>query len=195
MIVISTKLTRGLAGAALCALALSGCTSSQDSDSNDKDSAADGGNGSSDGATPSVENIDPDDVIVKQDVTVPGSDKNKATIAIHSLEVDGKTQTLTMVVTPHFTTADSDASISVYDVWGENKFDPQLVDTDNLKVYSPISDTYEMWASDSVFTETKNNRPMIVWAVFKAPENDIDAVDIRAQENWPKFTDIPITES
>ncbi|WP_155807372.1 hypothetical protein [Brevibacterium sp. VCM10] len=192
---ISTKLTRGLAGAALCALALSGCTSSQDSDSNDKDSAADGGNGSSDGATPSVENIDPDDVIVKQDVTVPGSDKNKATIAIHSLEVDGKTQTLTMVVTPHFTTADSDASISVYDVWGENKFDPQLVDTDNLKVYSPISDTYEMWASDSVFTETKNNRPMIVWAVFKAPENDIDAVDIRAQENWPKFTDIPITES
>lgn len=195
MIVISTKLTRGLAGAALCALALTGCTSSQDSDSNDKDSAADGGNGSSDGATPGVENIDPDDVIVKQDVTVPGSDKNKATIAIHSLEVDGKTQTLTMVVTPHFTTADSDASISVYDVWGENKFDPQLVDTDNLKVYSPISDTYEMWASDSVFTETKNNRPMIVWAVFKAPENDIDAVDIRAQENWPKFTDIPITES
>lgn len=195
MIVISTKLTRALAGAALCALALTGCTSSQDSDSNDKDSAADGGNGSSDGATPGVENIDPDDVIVKQDVTVPGSDKNKATIAIHSLEVDGKTQTLTMVVTPHFTTADSDASISVYDVWGENKFDPQLVDTDNLKVYSPISDTYEMWASDSVFTETKNNRPMIVWAVFKAPENDIDAVDIRAQENWPKFTDIPITES
>ena len=192
--VISRKLTRGLAGAALCILAVTGCSSPQDSDSKDKDSSADGG-GDKDGAKPGVENIDPDDVIVKQDVKVPGSSEDKVTVGIHSLEVRGKTQTLTMVITPHFKSAADDDAISVYDAWGEERFFPQLIDADNLKVYSPISDTYEEWTSDSVFTKTTNNQPMTAWAVFKAPENDIDSVDIRVQESWPKFTDVPVTES
>jgi hypothetical protein len=188
------KLTRGLAGAALCVLAITGCSSPQDSDSKDKDASADGGSGK-DGAKPGVENIDPDDVIAKQDVKVPGSKENKVTVGIHSLKVKGKTQTLTIVITPHFRSAADDDAISVFDVWGENRFYPQLIDAGNLKVYSPISDTYDDWVSDSVLTETTNNQPMTAWAVFKAPENDIDSVDIRLQESWPKFTDVPITES
>lgn len=190
----SRKLTRGLAGAALCILAVTGCSSGQDSDSKDKDSSADGGSGK-DVAKPGVENIDPDDVIVKKDVKVPGSRENTVTVGIHSLEVEGKTQTLTMVITPHFKSAADDDPISIYDAWGENRFFPQLIDAGNLKVYSPISDTYEEWTSDSVYTETTNNQPITAWAVFKAPENDIDSVDIRLQDSWPKFTDVPITES
>lgn len=193
LFVITHRLSKVLAGAAICALAVTGCSSSPDQDSKDKDSSADGG--SKDGAKPGVENIDPDDVIVKQDVKVPGSSEDKVTVGIHSLEVRGKTQTLTMVITPHFKSAASDDAISVYDVWGEERFFPQLIDADNLKVYSPIGDTYEDWVSDSVLTETTNNQPMTAWAVFKAPENDIDSVDIRVQESWPKFTDVPITES
>ena len=191
---ISRKLTRGLAGAALCILAVTGCSSGQDSDSKDKGSSADGGSGK-DVAKPGVENIDPDDVIVKKDVKVPGSRENTVTVGIHSLEVEGKTQTLTMVITPHFKSAADDDPISIYDAWGENRFFPQLIDAGNLKVYSPISDTYEEWTSDSVYTETTNNQPITAWAVFKAPENDIDSVDIRLQDSWPKFTDVPITES
>ena len=191
---ISRKLTRGLAGAALCILAVTGCSSGQDSDSKDKDSSADGGSGK-DVAKPGVENIDPDDVIVKKEVKVPGSRENTVTVGIHSLEVEGKTQTLTMVITPHFKSAADDDPISIYDAWGENRFFPQLIDAGNLKVYSPISDTYEEWTSDSVYTETTNNQPITAWAVFKAPENDIDSVDIRLQDSWPKFTDVPITES
>ena len=190
----SRKLTRGLAGAALCILAVTGCSSGQDSDSKDKGSSADGGSGK-DVAKPGVENIDPDDVIVKKDVKVPGSRENTVTVGIHSLEVEGKTQTLTMVITPHFKSAADDDPISIYDAWGENRFFPQLIDAGNLKVYSPISDTYEEWTSDSVYTETTNNQPITAWAVFKAPENDIDSVDIRLQDSWPKFTDVPITES
>ena len=191
---ISPKLTRGLAGAALCILAVTGCSSSQDSDSKDGDSSAEGASGK-DGAKPGVEEVDPDDLVVKQDVRVPGSKENKVTVGVSSLEVDGKTMTLTLVVTPHFRSAADDDSISIYDSWGENKFAPQLIDTDNLKVYSPISDTYDEWTSNSVYTETTNNQPVTAWAVFKAPENDIDSVDIRLQESWPKFTDVPITES
>ena len=194
LIVISPKLSRGLAGAALCILAVTGCSSPQDSDSKSGDSSADGAGGK-DGAKADVEEIDPNDLIVKQDVKVPGSKENEATVGVSSLEVDGKTMTLTLVVTPHFRSVEDDESISIYDVWGENKFAPQLIDTDNLKVYSPISDSYKSWASSSVFTKTTNNQPVTAWAVFKAPENDIDSVDIRLQESWPKLTDVPITES
>lgn len=191
---ISLKLSRGLAGAALCILAVTGCSSSQDSDSKGGDSSAEDAGGK-DGAQPGVEKVDPDDVVVKQDVRVPGSKENKVTVGVSSLEVDGKTMTLTLVVTPHFKSAADDDSISIYDSWGENKFAPQLIDADNLKVYSPISDTYDEWTSNSVYTETTNNQPVTAWAVFKAPENDIDSVDIRLQESWPKLTDVPITES
>ena len=134
-------------------------------------------------------------MVVKQDVRVPGSKENKVTVGVSSLEADGKTMTLTLVVTPHFKSAADDDSISIYDAWGENKFAPQLIDAGNLKVYSPISDTYDEWTSNSVYTETTNNQPVTAWAVFKAPENDIDSVDIRLQESWPKLTDVPITES
>ena len=191
---ISLKLSRGLAGAALCILAVTGCSSSQDSDSKGGDSSAEDAGGK-DGAQPGVEKVDPDDLVVKQDVRVPGSKENKVTVGVSSLEVDGKTMTLTLVVTPHFKSAADDDSISIYDSWGENKFAPQLIDADNLKVYSPISDTYDEWTSNSVYTETTNNQPVTAWAVFKAPENDIDSVDIRLQESWPKLTDVPITES
>lgn len=190
---ISRRLSKGLAGAAICVLAMTGCSSSSDSDAKDKDSSADGGDKGK--ATADVEDIDPQDVIAKEDVKVPGSKEDKVTVAIHSLEVEGKTQTLTMVVTPHFKSVGDDEKISIYDTWGENRFFPQLIDADNLKVYSPIADTYDEWTSDSVYTETTNNQPMTAWAVFKAPENDIDSVDIRVQESWPKFTDVPITES
>lgn len=190
---ISRRLSKGLAGAAICVLAMTGCSSSSDSDAKDKDSSADGGDKGK--ATADVEDIDPQDVIAKEDVKVPGSKEDKVTVAIHSLEVEGKTQTLTMVVTPHFKSVGDDEEISIYDTWGENRFFPQLIDADNLKVYSPIADTYDEWTSDSVYTETTNNQPMTAWAVFKAPENDIDSVDIRVQESWPKFTDVPITES
>lgn len=190
---ISRRLSKGLAGAAICVLAMTACSSSPDSDSKDKGSSADGGD--KDKATAGVEDIDPQDVIAKEDVKVPGSKDDKVTVAIDSLEVEGKTQTLTMVVTPHFKSVGDDEKISIYDAWGETEFDPQLIDTDNLKVYSPISDTYDSWTSDSVFTTTTNNQPVTAWAVFKAPENDIDTVDVRMQESWPKFTDIPVTES
>lgn len=194
LFVISLKLSRGLAGAALCILAVTGCSSSQDSDSKGGGSSAEDAGGK-DGAQPGVEKVDPDDLVVKQDVRVPGSKENKVTVGVSSLEVDGKTMTLTLVVTPHFKSAADDDSISIYDSWGENKFAPQLIDADNLKVYSPISDTYDEWTSNSVYTETTNNQPVTAWAVFKAPENDIDSVDIRLQESWPKLTDVPITES
>src|SRR5699024_5248473 len=116
LFVISLKLSRGLAGAALCILAVTGCSSSQDSDSKGEDSSAEDAGGK-DGAQPGVEKVDPDDLVVKQDVRVPGSKENKVTVGVSSLEVDGKTMTLTLVVTPHFKSAADDDSISIYDSW------------------------------------------------------------------------------
>src|SRR5699024_6936027 len=123
LFVMSLKLSRGLAGAALCILAVTGYSSSQDSDSKGGGSSAEDAGGK-DGAQPGVERDDPDDLVVKQDVRVPGSKENKVTVGVSSLEVDGKTMTLTLVVTPHFKSAADDDSISIYDSWGENKFAP-----------------------------------------------------------------------
>lgn len=185
---LARKLASGLAASAICVFALSGCTSSPSDGSGSKDSA---GKGSSQSG---VENVDLEKTIVKQDVKVPGSSEDTATVGILSLKVEGKTQRLQLVVTPHFKSVDEDEEVSLFEIWGEQSFSPQLIDADNLKVYSPIRDMGEQWTSGSVRTETKNEEPMYVWAVYAAPEDDLDSFDIRLYDTWPDFTDVPITK-
>lgn len=186
------KLARGIAVVAVSAVALTGCTSSSDSDPKSQDSGSKDSAGK-DASGAGVAKVNFDDVIVEQDVKIGGSDDHTATIGVLSLKVEGEVQTLRMVVTPHFADAEDDDRISVYDIWNERSFSPQLLDKDNLKTYSPISGTYDSWTSDTVFTETKNETPMEVWAVYAAPEDDIESVDIRLADSWPIFTDVPIT--
>lgn len=191
---MARNFTRGLAVVAISAMAVTGCTSSpsdsgKDSQNSDsKDSAGNNGSGAG------VAKTDFGNVIVEQDVKIGGSDERTATIGVLSLKVEDEIQTLRLVVTPHIDSseADADEKFSIYDIWNERSFSPQLVDKGNLKVYSPISDTYEEWKSDSVYTETENEKPMEIWAVYSAPQDDIKTVDIRLADNWPVFTDVPI---
>lgn len=188
MPLLARKLAGGLAASAICVFALAGCSSSPSDDSGSKDSA------DKSSSQAGVENVDLEKAIVEQDVKVPGSSEDTATIGILSLKVEGKTQRLQMVVTPHFKSVDEDESVSVYDIWGEQSFSPQLIDVDNLKVYSPIRDGAELWTSDSVYTKAKNEEPMLVWAVYAAPEDDVDSFDIRLYDTWPDITDVPVTQ-
>lgn len=193
MPLLARKLAGGLAASAICIFALAGCTSSPSDDSGSKDSGSKG-SGDKGSSQAGVENVDLDKTIVEQDVKVPGSSEDTATIGILSLKVEGKTQRLQMAVTPHFKSVDDDESVNIYDVWGTQSFSPQLVDADNLKVYSPIRDGAEKWTSDAVYTTTKNEEPMLAWAVYAAPEDDLDSFDIRLYDTWPDFTDVPITK-
>ncbi|SDS25187.1 hypothetical protein SAMN04489751_1584 [Brevibacterium sandarakinum] len=176
---------------AVSAVALTGCTSPSGSDSEDSGSNDSAGK---DASGAGVAKVNFDEVIVEQDVKIGGSSEATATIGVLSLKVEGEVQTLRLAVTPHIKGAEDDERFSVYDIWNESKFSPQLVDKGNLKVYSPISTSYEQWTSDSVQTETKNETPMEVWAVFAAPQDDIDSFDIRLADSWPVFTDVPVTQ-
>ena len=132
-------------------------------------------------------------MIVSQEVAVPSSPEDTATIGIHSLTVEGDVQVLRLVITPHFESKGASDTVNVYDVFDKQKFWPQLVDMENLKVYSPVSETAQAWASDAVYTKTINDEPMVVWAVFAAPEDDNETFDVRLLDSWPAFTDVPVT--
>lgn len=135
------------------------------------------------------------DVVAKQDVKVPGSSGDTATIGVQALKVNEKVQVLRLIITPHFDSESDSETISVYDVWGSGgSFNPRLVDMTHLKVYSPIRDGVKRWTTDAVDTKTTNGKPVVVWAVFAAPEDDVDSFDVRLQDSWPQFTDVPVKD-
>jgi hypothetical protein len=63
----------------------------------------------------------------------------------------------------------------------------------NLKEYSVIYDPPNHWMSESTDVESVNGEPMFVFAVFAAPEDDIDVVDVTFRDNWPTLADVPLT--
>jgi hypothetical protein len=140
-----------------------------------------------------VADVDPADVLAEQTYTVPGSD-DTATIGVHSLTVDGDVMTLRLVFTPDFSSVSDSDAVSVYDIVGHaGRFAPMLVDRENLKEYDIVGGSPTEWTSDTVYTQVTNGDPMIWWGVYAAPEDDINTVDIRALDELPEFTDVPIT--
>jgi hypothetical protein len=135
--------------------------------------------------------FDPEDVIVEQTFALANPD-DKVTVGLQSLVVDGQVMTLTMVVTPDFSSVRDDEDVSLFDVNEETLFRPTLLDRANLKEYSVITDAGTAWASRDVETRTRNGTPMRVFAVFAAPEDDIDTVEVSFRNEWAPFTDVPI---
>lgn len=141
---------------------------------------------------PRVEAFDPSDSIVEQTVSLQENPDDKVTLAIQSLRVEGKAMRLRLIVTPHFTSVGASDTLSLYEVWETRRFSPLLVDLENLKEYSVISNGDLLWTSDPGDTWAVNGEPMLAWAVFPAAEDDIDTVEVRVTEWWPPFVDVPI---
>lgn len=102
---------------------------------------------------------------------------------------------LRLVVTPEFGSVDDESEIRVAEAVGHHSeffgVHLRLLDRANLKEYSVIQDGSKWWSSTDV--AGRNGEPMHAFAVFAAPQDDIDAIDVRIDENWPEFTDVPIT--
>lgn len=173
-----------LAGGLAVSLLTSGCTS--DSEPAGEDA---GGVSSADAG---VLDFDPDDIIVEQTVSFPDDPADEITFGVLSLKVDGEVMVLRLAVTPRLTSLSDSETVSMYDISRPNVFAPVLVDMANLKEYSVIADPPHYWTSDSVDTRALNGQPMQYWAVYAAPEDDIDTIDVRLTDYWPPFTDIPI---
>lgn len=184
------------AALAATALLLVGCSGDNDGT---PESAADGSGsaGASQDSGGGVQERDAPAIVEQSVVADPGFPEDAVTIGIQSLSVDGPTMVLRLVVTPDFASVSDDEEVALADVWSRaEKFGVpfRLIDRDNLKEYSVIADVNgDRWASGSYDVETVNGEPMYAFAVFAAPEDDIETVDVRLNEQWPDFTDVPIT--
>ncbi|MBC7375440.1 MAG: hypothetical protein H7323_15745 [Frankiales bacterium] len=139
--------------------------------------------------------------LVEQTVSSPGAPEDKVTIGVQSLTVEDKTMVLRLVLTPDFRSVSDNEPVELRDAArvGSQFFgvDLRLLDRKNLKEYGVVSSRenslVRWWASGSGDVSSVNGEPMYAFAVFAAPEDDIDSIDVRVNEQWPEFTDVPIT--
>lgn len=184
----------GLASLAL----LTGCGifgSSEGSDASGGDSGASsasgGSKGSSGGGFTRVDELDAEDVIVSQSFPLVSNPDDTTTIGVQSLTVEGKTMVLRLVVTPEFKSVSNSEEIRLYDAF-DDEYRPKLIDRENLKEYSVISDGGRDFAAPYT-RETPNGTPTLAWFAFAAPEDDIETIDLLVHPDWPEILDVPIT--
>lgn len=188
----------GAATALAAALLLTGCSGAQD-DPAPEPAAEQGDTGSSQedpgGSGAGVEDLDPEDVQVEQTVAQPDDPDDLTTVGLRSLRVEGDVMVLELVVTPDFASVSDSQTVSLHDIWQSvgGTFSPTLLDRDNLKRYTVVSGgPGRTFTSDSVFTRTVNGQPVRAYAVYAAPEDDIETIDVVLADVWPAFTDVPV---
>ncbi|MFD1507521.1 hypothetical protein FE374_13000 [Georgenia yuyongxinii] len=193
----TARRTALLGAGILVAVALAACSSPEDgaaaagATGDAATVAAEAGTDAPPATSARVADIDPADVVAEQTYTVPGS-QDTVTVGLHSLVVDGEVMTLHLFFTPEFSSVSDDAAISVFDMVGSG-FGPTLVDRQNLKEYTILSENITTdWEADQVYTEATNGEPVLWWAGFAAPQDDIDTIDVRVLDELPEFTDVPI---
>ena len=183
---------RGVAGVAVVALLLTGCSGGGDAD----DARGEGEPASAKGgeSDAGVESFDASKAIVQQTVAVPESPGDEVTLGVLSLEVKDRVMLLRLAITPMFASKSKDDVISQFSSTDQTTFGPTLVDVENLKEYSVIkADGPGDWSSSDLNNKARNGTAMLAYAYFAAPEDDIQEIDFRVTDFWPAFTDVPIT--
>lgn len=133
------------------------------------------------------------DSFVEQTVPVDGSETDTVTVGVQSLVVTGEIMTLTLVYTPSLGSREPDERIDLYDVLSpDSALHPTLLDRQSFKEYSVIKDGGESWTTDVFDLDVTNGKPAVFWAVYAAPQDDVDTMDIRVSSAWPEFTGVPI---
>ncbi|GMA88273.1 hypothetical protein GCM10025868_35230 [Angustibacter aerolatus] len=98
---------------------------------------------------------------------------------------------LTMVLTPTIEPGGQRQTASLFDVFNQHVITPTLVDPVNLKQYRVVSG-YSALQSDPTGVSASSGQPMFAYAVFAAPQDPIDAIDVQVADSLPRFTDVPI---
>lgn len=130
-------------------------------------------------------------VLGKQQFELPGTN-DKVTVGVHSLVADGDTMKLTLVLTPDFASVEESETVSIFKITDPWYLSPRLIDRENHKEYSIVSDSSnKRWQVDTM-SKTTNGEPIIWWGIYAAPEDDIDTVDLRVLGGMADFTQVPI---
>lgn len=153
--------------------------------------------GESGGSGAGVQDRDGEVLVEQTVVPDPESPQDTTTVGLQSLTVEDETMVLRLVVTPEFASVSDSEEIDLGDAMnvGGEFFGVRLrlLDRENLKEYSVIHERQKWWASATGQVSSTNGQPMYAFAVFAAPEDDMETVDVVVSENWPEFTDVPIT--
>lgn len=183
--------TRAATLIAASAILLAGCTG----DSDESGKQADGGKEDSESSKvvndAGVDVTDLDDAVATQTVSLPGSDE-EIELRIFPIEVRDQVQVLKIAVTPTSPISGSNGTKSLFSILGNSSFRPQLTDRENLKVYSVISQGPNDWSIDPVEAKAARSETIIAWAIYAAPEDDVEAFDVSVLDSWPTFTDVPV---
>ena len=132
------------------------------------------------------------ETVASQEVTLPDG-HGTALVEVEPLRVDGKVQVLTIHVTPQLT--DDGADLSLYDLVGFVQYRPRLIDTENLKEYNALQDDNgDYLVSDFAITRAANGATFTAWAVFAAPEDEIDSIDVLVADTMSRFVDVPVEQ-
>lgn len=176
---------------------LSGCSAPTD-EQKTQTSAAQSGTSNETTASPTADGVarvvtvDTGTVIAEQVFKIPGT-KDTTTVGVQSLIVEGKTMKLQLVITPNMSSISASAKTSIYRAFGQTSIRPKLIDRENLKEYSLISETGQEWSTYAVNADTTNHEPVIWWGMYAAPEDENATFDLRVMDTMEVFTDIPVT--
>ncbi|WP_265522338.1 hypothetical protein [Oerskovia flava] len=135
-------------------------------------------------------------VVAQQVVPDVERPDDTATVGVQSLTVEGETMVLRLVVTPDFASVGDSEAVPLGEVFNPSLFfgvSLRLIDRENLKEYSVISEGNRWWATGQRDVEALRGEPMYAYAVFAAPEDDIEVVDVVLREDYPVLPDVPIT--
>ena len=139
-----------------------------------------------------AEAVEKGEIVASQEVTLPGG-LGVALVEVEPLRVDGKVQVMTIHVTPQLTEDGTD--LSLYDLVGLEQYRPRLIDTENLKEYNALQDDNgDHLVSDFAIARAGNGETFTAWAVFAAPEDEIDSIDVLVADTMSRFIDVPVEE-
>ena len=96
---------------------------------------------------------------------------------------------LTAAVTPQNSLAEPQ---SLFGVLGSHAWMPTLVDTVNLKQYSPVRARGTSMRTGDLTVKAASGQPMFVYAVFAAPPTDVTKINVLFADSIPVLMDVPV---
>ncbi len=171
-------------------LALAGCSSGTSGVGGQGTGARTSGAGAAGAATST-----PTVTVEQKNLAVRGRPADKVDVGLESLKIDpgGRTMTLRLVFTPHFTTKGPQDTVTLSDLDDPNYVLPTILDREHLKAYSVLSGSGNVrWYESPSGTGAQNGHPFEAWFGFAAPQDPVTALEVSVLDSWPPFTQVAI---
>jgi hypothetical protein len=110
-------------------------------------------------------------------------------IDVLGLKRQGKVLVLTAALTP--TTSQTDA-LNLYEMLGQQSWQPQLIDVNNLKLYRVATAGSGELRSKDIGDRVPSGSTLLVEATFAAPPAGVDALNLQFADQIPTFEGVRI---